>query len=277
MYRQEIHYLPAEPVVVHKPSYGAYALMGIGLIVVVIVIIVLSLFVCGCFVTCSTATAGTLENTAFQNNMPRVTAAVIGKATVLPVTGYITVNASSYEATSLEEVKSLSQEDCVKLCTDNKDCEGIKYSSELCTLFATIPDVKYTGSKPYEILQLKDDSRPRVMDRVFVGAQKSKLVNTQWWNTVDHDASGTINVFTDSKLKTWYLSSPKYDVINYGRMVGIYTNRKLSAAQIKDLLDKDIHPSGVTCVVDVPDKDIYSVDLSTFGRKSIFVLYVKHP
>ena len=122
------------------------------------------------------------------------------------------------------------------------------------------------------MLNLKDDSRPIISDRVFIAGQKSKLLEKEWWNLFSN--SDDTYVFTKDNNKTWYISDIKYNVINYGRMTGIYSNKKLTDKQIKDLIDSDIHPIGVECIVDVPYSDNYDIDLSKFNRKTIYVVYL---
>lgn len=275
MSHQEIFYPTFEESLIRQRRFSTITVVSIIVCsIIIIVIVILFLFFSGSStVSSAVSTLGNNNNTASSINViPNAKLRLIGNTTLLPVQGYITVKANSYTVDVLSENKTINSADCIKLCNDDKDCEGVKYSDETCTLFASLPNVKYDGSTPNEVLNLKDDSRPIISDRVFIAGQKSKLLEKEWWNLFSN--SDDTYVFTKDNNKTWYISDIKYNVINYGRMTGIYSNKKLTDKQIKDLIDSDIHPIGVECIVDVPYSDNYDIDLSKFNRKTIYVVYL---
>lgn len=277
MYQQEfIRPAYEQPVIIaEKPrSIGLMVVSAIFFIIVVIVIICLVSFFSGSSTASSVSSSAANNIRDNANNFPTAKPQMrtLGLTSSNNTPGYITVKADSYNANILGENKTSSLGDCIDLCNNNKDCEGVKYKEELCSTLSNVPEVKYKGSSNAEELYLKDDSRPIIVDRVFVASQKYKLISKEWWNLTT--GSGDNNVFTTEDTKIWYLPDTKFDVINYGRLHGIYSNKKLTDIQVKDLLDKDIHPAGIDCIVDVPYSDNYSLDLSKFVRKPIYVVYV---
>jgi hypothetical protein len=169
-------------------------------------------------------------------------------------------------------IKDISLQACLDRCSSDNECKGAWYDNNKCLLLNIIPEVK--GESDQTSLYLKQHYDPKIIDKVFIGNSNAKLIGKEWWTIKDHDLSGNITVFSANNSKSWFLSSGKFDIINSGRLIGIFSSSELSATQTKDLLDKDIQPTGVVCVVDIPDKDIYQLDLSVFGKKTIYVQYL---
>jgi hypothetical protein len=165
-----------------------------------------------------------------------------------------------------------TSETCISICEETDTCKGVAYENKTCYILEEVPRVSgkaILGSSIY----LKKEYKPKVVDKVFIGTVKSKLVSTDWWNKNDHYSNGGVNVFSVGIGKEWYLSERKYDVINSGKLIGVYSSKLLSDIVIKNLLDKDVHPPGVTCLVDIPTEESYQLDLSIFGFRSIFIIY----
>lgn len=276
MYQEEIVY-PAyeEPIIKSNniPLLPIVLLIIFFLIIIPVVIFLILFFSGSCGVSSVSSVIGTTANNKATelSNTVKPQLKILGSTNLTSISGYINVKANSYKVNTLSENKVSTILECTKLCSDDKDCEGVKYNTETCILFSSLPEVNYNGSTPNEILYLKNDSRPIITDRVFVATQRSKLIEREWWNLTGN--TGETNVFSKNNSRSWYLSDSKYDVINHGRMLGVYSDKKLTDSQIKDLLDKDIHPNGVECIVDVPYTDNYSLDLSKFVRKSIYITY----
>lgn len=277
MYREEIIYPAYEDPTIKTSNTPILpiVLLIVFFVIIIPVIIFLILFFSGsCAASSVSSAVGGAANskTAESSGVVKPQLKILGNTNTESIPGYINVKTNSYKVNTLSENKVNTLLECTKLCSDNKDCEGVKYHTETCVLFSSLPEVNYDGSTPNEVIYLKDDSRPIIADRVFVATQRSKLIEKEWWNLIGN--TGETNVFTKNNNKSWYMTDSKYDVINHGRMSGVYSDKKLTDSQIKDLLDKDIHPNGVECIVDVPYADNYSLDLSKFVRKSIYITYI---
>lgn len=187
--------------------------------------------------------------------------------------GYISVSAPNYGEGVESTFKSSSLSDCASACDVNLECKGVWYYENDCYLLNKVPEIKDQDFKSHN-LYLRKEYPPIIIDKVFLGTSTAKLINSEWWNIATHNSTGKINSFKAGITKSWYLSESHYDVINSGDLIGIYSTRSLTEKEIRHILDRDIHPSGVTCLVDLPTQENYQLDLSVFGRQVVYIKYI---
>lgn len=271
----QILYQPQEVVEISEPQISGWYIflfvLGFFFIAILIILLIFA-------IRCSCATARVIVDNSNYSNFAVKEIPVMGIMASKSI-----INLENYSAiegelnplevlSSPEKIENVSLQECLDSCNSYSDCKGVWYNDNSCSLLDDIPSLKGDSTTS---LYLKQHYDPKVIDKVFIGNTNTKLINKEWWNIKEHDISGNINVFTLNKTKSWYLSSGKHDIINSGRLTGIFSTYELSPTQINNLLRKDIHPNGITCVVDTPDKDIYQLNLSVFGRKTIYVSYIK--
>ena len=275
----QVLYPPQEVLVVSKPQISGWSIFMFILVFFIIVIVILVLvFVIRCSFSSGKAV---VDNSNYSNFTVKETPVMgmMASKSVINFENYIAIEGELNDTptvpidSSVSKIENVSLQACLDSCSSYIDCKGVWYNDNQCSLLDDIPSLKGDSTTPS--LYLKQHYDPKIIDKVFIGNANTKLVDKEWWSIKEHDISGNINVFSLNKVKTWYLSSGQHDIINSGRLTGIFSTHELSIEQIDSLLKKDIHPKGITCVVDTPDKDIYQLNLSIFGRKTIYVSYIK--
>lgn len=174
---------------------------------------------------------------------------------------------------------NVSEVTCSSACDAKDECKGIWYSGGECYLLPDIPSISGPGLESEVNVYLKKKYRPTIIDRVFIADIRSKLVDQEWWNYTSQ-VGGKVSVFNKAGIeavgRTYYLGGKQYDIINGGKLVGVYSTRILTDKESQSALN-GFYPPGVTVVTDKPTTDSYILDLSKLTNRTVYVKYFPSP
>lgn len=175
-----------------------------------------------------------------------------------------------------DDLNSRDVDTCTLKCDESETCKGVYYKDNKCTLFDDIPEFRghvdiVNNTSTFFI---KKGNHPKIMDKVFI-YPKGKTLPLKWWNIKNEYSN--VKVFRESHIETEQKVNAQYkfNVINPGRMTGVWSNKEMSAVECEQFITTNEYPPNVKAWKDSPHTDKYEVNLKDIGIFTDFY-YVKY-